>query len=832
MSSPGTPSRLQPRMATRSQSAQKAKLSSSPSTTTTTTKGEPSSIPARKLPPRPKSSRTLITSSGPSSRSLTTSSGRSSRSLTGKKATPKKKAPPSQPTSQKKMTTGSGSETLLPSTPPSSRSSSRKTKTGTPTSSMAMAYPSTPPSSRRKKTMGSAPSPFQANRARRSLSCEAIIHIRKIRVMYPDQKSTTVQTCDGPQQFRNLQDFTPTEPTGSDRRHLALPVGMCLQRNGKLNIPFDLPNLRDKLLEAAMYCFGTVTITDLYSILLEHGEIYVINKILESYDIDNGSLKNFVQGVMIDAVAAVTDYKKQDNNMTHSRNDAAAAAAGGRAGRHIIQDDYSMTNCRNNDGPPGGRIPYDSDRTNTTNNADTALAGYVGANAQHIGALADKHTELTSTVGTLADSFGVMANKHTELTRTVGTLADGLGVMANNHTELNKTVVANQNRTDEKFGELASMHGELTKSVINQEHRFQNRLQNVESDHATTKDRLQHVESDNMEMKKALNTLVHSAQKEQERKSAKKRKQFLNSTASKFGALDDVDEDEDGDIQEQNPKVLKFDNMFDDEDEDEDGQTWLHGQSFAASGQPFASSGPSFAASGLSASPFASSGPPFASSGEPFAAAQATSSLFAQVQAPSLFAQAQAPSFAQAQAQAPSFAQAASFAQAQGSTFIFQAPDAASASAQDKITAVDPAQLYDALSQIELPTVQGGSSSNVIVTDDNAPTTSVLPTGDITFPVRTQPYSSTAPTTSGFPTGDRAQPFQSSTLPAQAAPSMQAQPSSAQGHANSAQAQLSSVQSHTMNMSAQAQPSSAQGHANSAQAQPSLLELFGVPQGW
>jgi len=610
--------------------------------------------------------------------------------------------------------------------------------------------------------------------------------------MYPDQKSTTVQTCDGPQQFRNLQDFTPTEPTGSDRRHLALPVGMCLQRNGKLNIPFDLPNLRDKLLEAAMYCFGTVTITDLYSILLEHGEIYVINKILESYDIDNGSLKNFVQGVMIDAVAAVTDYKKQDNNMTHSRNDAAAAAAGGRAGRHIIQDDYSMTNCRNNDGPPGGRIPYDSDRTNTTNNADTALAGYVGANAQHIGALADKHTELTSTVGTLADSFGVMANKHTELTRTVGTLADGLGVMANNHTELNKTVVANQNRTDEKFGELASMHGELTKSVINQEHRFQNRLQNVESDHATTKDRLQHVESDNMEMKKALNTLVHSAQKEQERKSAKKRKQFLNSTASKFGALDDVDEDEDGDIQEQNPKVLKFDNMFDDEDEDEDGQTWLHGQSFAASGQPFASSGPSFAASGLSASPFASSGPPFASSGEPFAAAQATSSLFAQVQAPSLFAQ----------AQAPSFAQAASFAQAQGSTFIFQAPDAASASAQDKITAVDPAQLYDALSQIELPTVQGGSSSNVIVTDDNAPTTSVLPTGDITFPVRTQPYSSTAPTTSGFPTGDRAQPFQSSTLPAQAAPSMQAQ------------------------------PSSAQGHANSAQAQPSLLELFGVPQGW
>jgi len=130
--------------------------------------------------------------------------------------------------------------------------------------------------------------------------------------------------------------------------------------------------------------------------------------------------------------------------------------------------------------------------------------------------------------------------------------------------------------------------------------------------------------------------------------------------------------------------------------------------------------------------------------------------------------------------------------------FTFNAPSNSDSAAgpftlshDSKIPAVDPANLYDELSQIELPTVQVGSSSNIIVTDDNAPTTSVLPTEDIALPVRTRPFRLT--------------------LPAQAAPFIQAQPSSVQ-------AQPSSVQGNAMNLS--------------TQAQPSLFELFGAPQGW
>ena len=145
-------------------------------------------------------------------------------------------------------------------------------------------------------------------------------------------------------------------------------------------------------------------------------------------------------------------------------------------------------------------------------------------------------------------------------------------------------------------------------------------------------------------------------------------------------------------------------------------------------------------------------------------------------------------------------------------------PDAQSD--DSKITAVNPANMFDVLSQIELPTVQGGSTSNITVTDDNAPTISICPTEPIIFPVRTRPFRSrepakAAPSIQAQPSGD------AMNMPAQAQPSGNAMnmPTQAQPSGDA------------MNVPAEAQPS---GDAMNmpARAQPPLFAQFGAPQGW
>jgi len=370
----------------------------------------------------------------------------------------------------------------------------------------------TPTSSRRKKNTKVPQSPFRVNQAWKGLSCAAIAQVRKIRQENPSQKTAMIEDSNGEQRrIYTLQDFTPTEPTETT------PLG--LKRNGLPTLPNDEPNM---LLQAAMKIFGTVA--NLRCILLEHGEGYVINEILTWYDIDNNSLKNFAQGMMIDAVtdpevmldAAIkcfgslestlavlhsssngeelivnailkthdfdTDAIKkfirnisQDNfDFANIRNDGAATAAGGRSISTTHTSSCGIVRSSNirNDGAAtaaGGR----SISTNHTsscgilgsssndNNNNNNQPDVLGQLAGFIGSNARHIGDLTDTVGDLTDTVGDLADKHGKLADTVGDLADNQRDLAVKFGDL----ADHQRDLGVKVGDLTTNVGDLADTV-------------------------------------------------------------------------------------------------------------------------------------------------------------------------------------------------------------------------------------------------------------------------------------------------------------------------------------------------------------------------------